>query len=171
MVLHMTKPCPVASVGIAACLWTAGCGTDVTDENDPTGQPDSTTGTEPGAPGGAGPLTLASDIQPILDTYCVRCHAAGVTTPHGNYHLTADSSAASLGGVSACTNAGTRVRFVVAGRPEDSFLLYKLGATSNLVITGASCEEKMPVGADEPLAVTDAPAVETIRQWILDGAR
>lgn len=114
--------------------------------------------------------TLARDIQPILDANCTRCHALGAGEPHGNPHFTVDSSMTSLGGTSQCTSAGVPVRYVVAGRPEDSFLMFKLGAPTNLIITDMKCAKTMPYNADAPLADSDPVAVARIRQWILDGA-
>lgn len=142
-----------------------GCGSDPidSDPSDPTGDLDG--GITPAS------LTLARDVQPILDEYCVRCHALGAGDPHGNPHFTRVDTRASLNGTSSCTSGGVRVRFVVPGRPEDSFLLYKLGATTNLTITGATCQQMMPYGADAPLAELDPQAIATIQQWILDGAQ
>lgn len=119
----------------------------------------------------AAPLTLARDIQPILDRYCVQCHALGAGNPHGEPHFTRDASGRSVGTLSDCMHAGQRVPLVLAGRPESSFLMYKLGAATTLVISGTSCEQRMPLAADAPLAQTDPDAVDQIRRWIAEGAR
>lgn len=118
----------------------------------------------------SGTLTLARDIQPILDANCTRCHALGAGEPHGNPHFTADASRTSLAGTSECTSNGVPVRYVVAGQTEDSFVMFKLGAPSNLVIADMKCAETMPYNADSPLADSDPQAVDVIRRWILDGA-
>lgn len=118
----------------------------------------------------AGTLTLAHDIQPILDASCIRCHAVGAGDPHGNPHFTADSSKTSLAGTSLCTSEGVPVRYVVPGQPDDSFLMFKLGASTNLVITDMTCAQTMPYNADFPLADSDPDAIARIRQWIVDGA-
>ena len=133
-------------------------------------------GTEPADPAAdastsSAPLTLSRDIQPILDEYCVTCHAYGAGDPHGNPHFTPDSSARSFRESSDCTSGGTRVRLVVPGKPEESFVLYKLGAETALTITGTPCEQKMPFEAETPLAESDPAALARIRQWIIDGAQ
>lgn len=116
-------------------------------------------------------LTLARDVQPLLNENCTRCHALAAPEPHGNPHFTPDVSRASLATTSACTSGGARVALVVPGKPEDSFLMYKLGAPTNLTISGSPCTDKMPIGGDGPFAETDPELVARIRQWILDGAR
>ena len=136
-----------------------GCGTD---SGGTTLAPDASISSEA--------LVLARDIQPILDMYCVRCHALGAADPHGNPHFTSDSSRRSLQKLSECTSGGAPVPLVVAGRPEESFLLYKLGAATNLTVAGMTCEQKMPYDAEAPLAELDPEAVARIRQWVLDGA-
>lgn len=132
-------------------------------------------GTEPNVSADAsvtttGTLTLSRDIQPILDMYCVKCHALGAQEPHGNPHFTRDVARSSLQEISACTNGGARVRLVVPGKPDESFVLYKLGASTTLNISGMPCDQKMPFQAEQPLADSDPDAVARIRQWILDGA-
>lgn len=117
------------------------------------------------------PLTLVRDIQPILDKYCVRCHAYGAGDPHGEPHFTADESKLAFQRVSDCTDGGSPVALVSPGRPEVSFLLFKLGAATDMNIVGDPCEQMMPLRADDPLAVTDPDALARIRQWIVDGAR
>ena len=148
---------------IASGLVIIGCGTDPTETTEPMSDADAGVSAEP--------LTLARDVQPILDRYCVGCHALGAGDPHGNPHLTSDSSRQSLQGTSACMNGGAQMAFVVPGKPEDSFLLYKLGAMTSLSVVGTTCEQKMPLRADASLAETDPAAVALIRQWIVDGAR
>lgn len=117
-----------------------------------------------------GVVTLARDIQPILDRNCTRCHALGAGQPHGNPHFTADASRLSLSGTSQCTSNGVPVRYVVAGQPAESFLMFKLGAPSSLAVVDMKCATTMPYNFDSPLAESDPQAVEQIRQWILDGA-
>ena len=140
-------------------LFAAACGIE------PTSEPG------PDASVSTAPLTLAQDVQPILDKYCVRCHAYGAGDPHGEPHFTADESKLALERVSDCTHGGAPVALVSPGRPEASFLLFKLGAATDMNISGDPCEQTMPLRGDDPLAVTDPDAVARIRQWILDGAR
>lgn len=120
---------------------------------------------------GTQPLTLAADIQPILDTYCIDCHIEGAGDPHGDPHFTSDTSRAALMGMSDCTSGGERVRLVTPGAPETSFLLHKLGASTMLSVVGSKCSDMMPLRADAPLADLDPEAVMKIRAWIEDGAR
>lgn len=141
---------------LAGAIATMGCATDAgvsADASVTTGSP-----------------TLSRDIQPILDMYCVKCHALGAPEPHGNPHFTRDVAKASLQGLSACTSGEARVRLVVAGKPDESFLLYKLGAPTTLTIAGMPCNQMMPFQAGDPLADTDPDAVARVRQWIIDGA-
>lgn len=146
-------------VAMALAPFVMACGIEPSDPP----PPDATLSTEP--------LTLARDIQPILDKYCVRCHAYGAGDPHGEPHFTVDSSKRALETASDCTNGGVRVPLVVPSKPDASFLLFKLGVTTDLSIEGMECVKTMPLGSDEPLAQIDPDAVSRIRQWILDGAR
>lgn len=143
---------------LALALLTIGCGTDAG-----VPPPDGGVSTQP--------LTLARDIQPILDEYCVGCHAFGAGDPHGEPHFTRDNSKRAFQTVSDCTHGGVRVPLVVPGRPEASFLMFKLGMIADLSIAGMPCVQTMPLGADAPLAEIDPQATARIRQWIADGAR
>ena len=145
-------------VTIATALLAMGCG----------GEP---TNAELDAAIIAGPLSLTRDIQPILNEHCVRCHAYGASDPHGEPHFTPDSSSLAMRTTSDCTSGGSRVPLVVAGDPEGSFLMFKLGAATRLSITGTPCVQMMPLRGDAPLAETDPDTVAQIRQWIVDGAR
>lgn len=138
-----------------SAVLTIGCGLEPTTQSD---TPDASVTPRP--------LTLAQDIQPILNKHCVRCHAPGRRAPH----FTAAASRRSLDGASDCMDRGARVALVTPGSPEVSFLLFKLGAPTDMDITGAPCDEMMPVDADAPLVATDPEAVARIRQWITDGA-
>ena len=112
--------------------------------------------------------SYAQRIQPIWDRWCTECHAFNASP-----RLSAAHSARDLMGVSGdLCDGDTRARFVVPGDPAQSYLLYKLtGENTNNYIE--RCDRLMPAdggGGGTALVQLDPAAVETIRQWIVEGA-
>jgi hypothetical protein len=95
--------------------------------------------------GGNATIFFAQDIQPILTSDCITCHG-------GSGGLDLQSWAGlNAGGASGAT--------VVAGDPDNSLLIKRLEGTIG---------PQMPLGGLPPLS---APEIETIKQWIQEGAQ
>ena len=121
---------------VAAAL--TGC----SDHGDPTGV-DS-------LPVVPGPVSFATDIQPIFDTQCLGCHGAG---GNAGLDLRSGLSYDNLVGVAAINASGD---LVVAGDASASVLLGRLTGTVNSFMP--------PSG---PLPVSDQ---EMVAGWISEGA-
>ncbi len=100
-------------------------------------------------PIGADPISLATDVQPILDTNCVFCHGAGGS---GGLDLRSGLSHENLLGVAANNSSGN---LVTAGDALSSVLYQRMVASSS----------PMPPSGSLPLAITSV-----LRQWIDEGA-
>lgn len=110
------------------------------------------------APAAAAGVTLARDIQPIFDSYCVYCHMTGAA--QGGLSLEPGASYSNL--VNAASSESPLLR-VEPGAPERSYLLHKLEGT-HLRVGGKG--ERMPLGGG-PLPANE---IALIRQWIAQGA-
>jgi mono/diheme cytochrome c family protein len=103
---------------------------------------------------GPTPVSYASEIQPIFDASCVRCHGEGGS---GGLDLRPGDSHGNLVGVISQNYAPAVL--VVAGEPTDSVLYEKIADTGRF-------GGVMPPGAgalpDEEIAL--------IRRWIEEGA-
>jgi hypothetical protein len=110
--------------------------------------------------GGGGGGTLQANFISIQDNIltpiCTTCHA-GAGAPQGLRLDSANSYALLVGVASQEQPAFQRV---MAGDPNDSYLIKKLEGT-------ASVGGRMPLGGN-PLAQAD---INVIRQWITDGAQ
>ncbi|MDQ3336616.1 MAG: hypothetical protein M4D80_15725 [Myxococcota bacterium] len=115
-------------------------------------------------------VSYRRDVQPVWDKWCVGCH--NFHTPH----LVRAESASDLMGVSwfKCNQGVERAAFVVPGDPASSFLMYKLtGDNPNHYWDREACDRLMPAdqnGQDIPLVQLDPVAVQTVKQWIEQGA-
>lgn len=101
--------------------------------------------------------SLGKSVQPILDANCVACHQAG-----------AAQQALILESGLAYANVGkpssqSTMKLVEPGRPEASYLFQKV-VGAHLQAKGAG--DRMPLGG-----ALEAADIETIRRWILGGAR
>lgn len=107
-------------------------------------------------------VSLARDIQPILDGHCVQCHMTGAA--QAGLILEDGASYEMLVGV---PSSQARLSRVQPGQPEASYLFLKLMGTH----AGAGGEGSgMPLveGVYKPL---DAKSIALIRSWIQSGAK
>lgn len=112
------------------------------DLGDPVAPPDTTPA-----------ISFAADVQPLFTANCVGCHGAG---GNGGLDLRAGQSRANLVSVTSPNYGAVRV---VPGDPDASVLYDKLTGG------GVYGQAMPPTGTSLPAA-----ALETIRQWIADGA-
>ena len=106
--------------------------------------------------------SLALDVQPILDSYCVQCHM--LEAPQADLVLEEGEAYPNLVGVKSTQSPQLRV---YAGSPEKSYLIDKLRGTQ---VRGGGFGSGMPLseGGYRPLAQQD---IQTIISWIKGGAR
>jgi hypothetical protein len=118
--------------------------------------PMSTTTTIPGTI----PVSFSADVQPIFTANCafVGCHAA--PAPQEALDLRAGRSYARL--VNVDSRGCRRFKRVLPGRPDASYLLFKLAGPPQECFSG----DRMPDLAP-PLPASDQ---DTIRAWIAQGA-
>lgn len=96
------------------------------------------------------PIDFARDIQPILESSCLRCH--GAANPKGRFRL--NTHAAALRG-------GTSGPAILPGRSAESRLIH--------AVARLDAETQMPpLGKGEPLT---AEQVGKLRAWIDQGAK
>jgi hypothetical protein len=101
-------------------------------------------------PPAAAPVDFARDIQPILESSCLRCH--GAVKPKGGFRL--DSRTAALHG-------GASGPAILPGRSAESPLIH--------AVARLDAETQMPpAGKGEPLT---AEQVGKLRTWIDQGAK
>jgi hypothetical protein len=105
-----------------------------------------------GAPG------FKTDVQPILQKYCMPCHAAESFNPS---ELSLDDHALLMKG-------GEHGAAVVPGKPEESLLVKK-------VLADPPFGKQMPVqkrrkSAEKPVQLSEEE-VQVLRDWIKAGAR
>jgi hypothetical protein len=124
--------------------------------------------TESGIP--LGETGFAAQIQPILDTNCVRCHAPGglgftQTGGSGNngLDLTRGNSHRSLVNQPTFQNPNILPKFrVLPGNSDSSYILQKIISTS------PKFGKRMPFDGPPFLSETQ---VQLIRNWIENGAQ
>ena len=114
---------------------------------------------------GAGMLTFARDVGPILMTSCGGCHGAG-----GAAGMQVSMLASVKGMVSAAHAACAKVDVasklrIVPGNPMASYLYQKITATAAMPL-GANCGNPMPAGG----GTLTAAQKMTIMTWIMQGA-
>jgi mono/diheme cytochrome c family protein len=96
--------------------------------------------------------SLSLQVQPIFDANCVACHQAGAA----QQGLVLESGIAFRNVNKRSSEAA--LNLIEAGKPEASYLFQKLNGTGQ----GA----RMPLGG-----ALDAADIDTIRLWILGGAK
>lgn len=122
--------------------------------------------------------TLAANVLPIFGTNCaisLACHQMGSTHPPnlGGMGVAAATVAAGIVGVN--TTEVATMKYVVAGQPQNSYLMHKVEvpnpgcglACKPPADMAAGCSTRMPSGTDVPLSDAD---IGTIRDWIKAGA-
>ncbi len=142
---------------------TTGDATDATDPSDSSGEESGDSSS--GAAGCDDAPSHAADIQPIWDANCVSaCHEPGGTWPNTDlspgmaYDMLVDAD-----GIQ--TMALSDVKLVIAGDPDNSYILNKLNGTQ-MDVAGVAGGTQMPQEAD-PLSADDIALVEA---WIACGA-
>jgi len=127
----------------SAMMLLAGCSSD--DESPPTGN--------------GNPPTLSGHVQPILTSSCAvaGCHDSG--TESGGLVLEAGSAYGELVDVDAETSLGAGKKRVVPGDAAMSHLVERLEASGI---------DRMP---RSPMAPLSAAQIQTIKDWINDGAK
>ncbi len=119
-------------------------------------------GNEPAASDDTPPaVSLAFDLQPIFDTYCVQCHL--LESAQGGLVIENGGAWANLVNVDSTQTAMKRVN---PGNPEGSYLSHKLRGT-HLQVGGSG--QPMPYGSEASAGIS-AEAVELIDRWISEGA-
>lgn len=106
------------------------------------------------------PVVFARDITPILTSSCATCHLMG--TEAGRMSLAPRRAYAAL--VNVASVEAPKLKRVVPGRPEQSYLMMKLEGTH---ISKGGTGARMPFGAP-PLA---ADKIDLFRRWISEGAK
>ncbi len=116
----------------------------------------------PGLRAGDNQSSLALDVQPIFDSYCVQCHM--LEAPQADLVLEEGEAYSNLVGVKSTQSSQLRVH---AGSPEKSYLIDKLRGTQ---VRGGGFGSGMPLseGSYRPLAQQD---IQTIVNWITGGAQ
>ncbi len=107
------------------------------------------------------PVSLAFDVQPILDTYCVQCHL--LESAQGELVLESGEAWANLVKIDSTQAPLKRVE---PGTPQASYLLHKLRGTH---IQAGGSGQIMPYGSEASSGIP-ARDVELIERWINDGA-
>jgi hypothetical protein len=105
----------------------------------------------------SGPVSLAANVQPLFDLYCISCHAGA--TPAQGMDLSTGSSYTAL--VNVPSNECLATLRVDPGSPTTSYLVHKLAGTGPCFLGS-----QMPLFA-LPLA---APQQQLIADWIAQGA-
>lgn len=110
---------------------------------------------------GQGQVSFSDDVQPIFERYCISCHSgSGEGVERSEYLMTDYEN----------VMTGTKFGQVVVPGSRMSSALY-------LVIAGKTAPEiRMPPHNDESFAagrgvMLSAEAIETVGQWIDQGAR
>lgn len=137
---------------LLAC--TAGCSGD-----DPVDTPDA-------GPDASTTVPTYAAVQAIFDAHCVSCHDAtklGLPSYPSLSLVAADSYAALVGKPADQTCGGTRV---VAGAPDASYLMAKLGASDPC--SGEHMPRPFEIG---PRLDLSGDEMETVRGWIAAGAK
>lgn len=114
-----------------------------------------------------GPPTLSGDVQPILDRNCAfsGCHAPTIVEPEAKpMNLAEGSARASTVNVAALQLPS--MDRIEPGQPDRSYLVHKIQGT-HLSVGGSGAA--MPQEGDLP--PLSPGEIETIRDWIAEGAR
>jgi hypothetical protein len=119
-----------------------------------------------GGNGGSPPAATYAEVQAVFDHYCTNCHDAakqGLPYYPSLSLVAADSYDALVGKPADETCGGTRV---VAGSPDTSYLMAKLGDGDPC--SGGHMPRPFEIGPSTSLPSQD---LETIRSWIAAGAK
>ena len=107
-------------------------------------------------------VSLARDVQPILDRHCVACHL--YESPQGGLSLEAGDTHGATVGVPSSEAPLPRI---APGDPERSYLVHKLrGTQASVGGSGA----RMPFNADTGGNGLAADELDAIERWIRAGA-
>ena len=109
------------------------------------------------------PISYATDVQTVFNTHCTTCHA-GASAPEGMSLVAAVSYGNIVEHAAGEVGALNRVR---SFRPDSSYLVHKIQGTQGTV--GGS-GARMPFGCSGA-ACLDNATINTIRNWILQGAQ
>ena len=105
----------------------------------------------------AGPVSFATDVEPILERYCVMCHLPGAA--QGGHSLYPDAWASMV----EVPSAQSPLRLVEPGRPASSYSYLKLTGEH---LSAGGTGEIMPF----PNGPLTAEEIEVFRLWIEQGA-
>jgi hypothetical protein len=113
--------------------------------------------------GGGSGAPLTADFQSIQDhvfmPVCAQCHI-GASAPEG-MSLAPGSSYAMIVGVPSVEAPG--LERIAPGKPDASYLVQKIMGT-------AAVGRQMPFGCPQTQPCLDQATIDTIRQWVSDGA-
>ena len=110
----------------------------------------------------AGEVSLARDVQPILDRHCVACHL--YESQQGGLMLEAGETHAATVGVPSTQSKLPRI---APGNPERSYLIHKLRGT-HLKAGGSGAP--MPFNADTGGNGLAKDELDLIEAWVRAGA-
>ena len=105
------------------------------------------------------PVSLKTDVQPIVQQHCVGCHT-GAAPAGGGIDLS--SVAATYALVDKASVCNPQMVMVKAGESQNSMLWHKLADSAD------KCGSPMPLGRS--LKDTDTEAFAIIEAWIAQGA-
>jgi hypothetical protein len=123
----------------------------------------------PDAASSSAERSFENDVVPILAASCATGQCHGNKENNLGVHLLTSDPAAVYAELQRESPTATGAKFIVAGDPSKSFFYAKIEGlqddfTSRCLIPG--CGETMPPGTKLPVA-----SRETIKQWILQGAK
>ncbi len=107
--------------------------------------------------------TFTTDIVPIIQTYCVRCHSATNRPPRMDFRQPAQTTYDRLVNRPAIR---AQADYIEPGDPDRSYLLLKI-ENRHQTISGADGDFMPPNGQRVRVS---APEVETMRTWVREGA-
>ena len=132
----------VLSAAILVSAYTIGCGgTPVNGDTD-------------------GTVSFSADVQPILNTYCFRCHRAGGIADQAGVAFRAGAEESYDLLVNRPSALDAQLTLVVPGDADASLLLDKVSSDSPMI------GDRMPQGGP---FLTESQ-IERIRDWIAQGA-
>jgi hypothetical protein len=126
-------------------------------------------------------VTFKADVLPIFQTSCSigsSCHGTMTGSvgmvflgpPIADMATQADIDAIFTQAVGASSSKLTSMKIVEAGKPENSFLMYKMDGDltcADASCTGATCGVAMPFGSPK----VGETQLNTVRSWIAQGAK
>ena len=109
---------------------------------------------------GSAPVDFSRDVAPLLTGTCATCHLTGAEA--GKMALVPKRAIASLVNVAAVS--APKLKRVVPGKPDESYLIMKLEGTH---VKNGGTGSRMPFGAP-PLS---PERISLLRRWIAQGAK